>query len=58
MRGSLRIHSLTSLALLLGWSLVACAREFVTAPGGPSARKTTGPPPAERPLAVDPRVWN
>jgi hypothetical protein len=30
MRGSLRVHSLLGLAVLLGWSLVSSARERIT----------------------------
>jgi hypothetical protein len=61
MRGSLRVHSLRGLALLVGWSLLSRARERVTWARTPRTVKTT----AARALAtegraplVETRVWN
>jgi hypothetical protein len=62
MRGSLRVHSLTGLALLVGWSLLSHARERVAPSRPPPTAKTTAPPaaapPQDRALVVDTRVWN
>jgi hypothetical protein len=62
MRGSLRVHSLTGFALLVGWSLLSHARERVAPFRSPPTAKTTAPraapPPEDRAPVVDTRVWN
>jgi hypothetical protein len=60
MRGSLGIHSLMGLALFIGWSLLADARERVAPTRLATTTKSTPQPPA-RPShvpAVDPKLWN
>jgi|HubBroStandDraft_6_1064221.scaffolds.fasta_scaffold07396_4 hypothetical protein len=55
MRGSLRIHSPIAVILLMGWSLLAHARERVA-----STRMTprAEPPPIRENQATDPKLWN
>jgi hypothetical protein len=54
MRGSLRIHSPISVILLVGWSLLAHARERVASTRTPRA----APPPIRENQAMDPKLWN
>jgi hypothetical protein len=61
MRGSLRVHSLRGLALLVGWSLLSHARERVAWARTPRSADTTAPRAlaTESPAPwVDDRVWN
>jgi hypothetical protein len=61
MRGSLRVHSAFTLALLIGWSLLSGARERIAPTRLPAATKantraqTTVTAP---PRVVDPRLMN
>ncbi|HEY8088008.1 MAG TPA: hypothetical protein VIF09_09185 [Polyangiaceae bacterium] len=61
MRGSLRVHSAFTLALLIGWSLVSGARERIAPTRLPAAAKASAraqtivPAP---PRVVDPRLLN
>jgi hypothetical protein len=60
MRGSLRITSLTGLALFIGWSLLAQAREWIASPvasAKPSPSSSRTPVPSPSP-AVDRRLLN
>ena len=61
MRGSLRVHSALTLALLIGWSLLSDARERIAPTRLPPTAKTTsrtGPPARDAPLALDPKLLN
>jgi hypothetical protein len=64
MRGSLRVHSLRDLALLVGWSLLSHARERVTWARTPRTTKNMKTIAARalttesRAPLVDTRVWN
>jgi hypothetical protein len=65
MRGSLRVHSALTLALLLGWSLMAGARERIAPvriPTSTRAHDRAGPAPARpeqvAPRAIDPKLLN
>jgi hypothetical protein len=57
MRGSLRVHTLTGLVLLVGWSLLSQARERVAPSRIPPAAPRTRAPEQHAP-AVDAKVWN
>jgi hypothetical protein len=55
MRGSLRIHSPIVVALLMGWSLVARARErFASMRMTPKA----APPSVRENPTMAPKLWN
>jgi hypothetical protein len=59
MRGSLRVHSLMGLAVLIGWSLLADARERVAPTRIGSAKVTPRPSVlANRTIPGDPKLWN
>ena len=61
MRATLRVHSLLGLAVFIGWSVLAHARERVTTPPVQPTAKTVPPrpsPPVVHAPATDPRLWN
>jgi hypothetical protein len=55
MRGSLRLHSPVIVVVVMGWSLLAHARELLA-----STRMTprAAPPPVRENQAMDPKLWN
>jgi hypothetical protein len=57
MRGSLRVHTLRGLVLLVGWCLLSQARERVAPSRIPPAAPRTRAP-AQQTAAVDAKVWN
>jgi len=56
MRGSLRIHSPINVVLLIGWSLLAQARERV--PWTRTTPKATPLGPVRPNPTIDPKLWN